>query len=512
MTPIVPYLTTQLEGARAILFTGAGFSMEAKNILGHPIPGVTRLKEELWRLCFPDSPVDSESTLQSVFEAALIRNPRKTQEVLTPLLSVDGESLPEWYGFYFKLPWFKAYTLNIDDLALRLEKRVWIQRKIEAISGTSDKAGHTESDKDTLRLIHLNGTLQDLPRNVTFSMTQYAERLAREEPIYTQLAAELLSYPFVFVGTRLDEAPLWQHIQLRSNRGGSGLGELRPKSFLVTPHLDKAREVALSQYNVEWVPMKADQFATEILSKLENTIPKGINSISKKTAAGGPKESIIPEVSSLVGGDLVRTDFLLWSEPIWSDILSGRAIIRDSDRELWEKIRDLRKAKGARGIVLLSGTAGSGKSTALMRIALRFSSDGVHVGWVDRESETSLRGIRAACYKGNAPELIAIDDADLLGADLGPTLRECCLRAPYPLFLLGVRSNRVDRALNPAQLTETPIHEYTMPLLSNDDIAGLIDALTADNKLGRLRGLARSEQEAAFREKAGRELLVYRSA
>jgi tetratricopeptide (TPR) repeat protein len=47
-----------------------------------------------------------------------------------------------------------------------------------------------------------------------------------------------------------------------------------------------------------------------------------------------------------------------------------------------------------------------------------------------------------------------------------------------------------------------------MPLLSNDDIAGLIDALTTDNKLGKLRGLTRPAQETVFREKAGRELLV----
>lgn len=286
----------------------------------------------------------------------------------------------------------------------------------------SDRAGSTESDKETLRVVQLNGTIQDLPRDVTFSMTQYAERLAREEPIYTQLSAELLSHPFVFVGTKLDEAPLWQHIQLRSTRGGSGLGELRPKSFLVTPHLDKARQVALSQYNVEWIQMKTDQFTADILSKLEGTNQKGIHAISVRSAAATNNELVIPEVSKLVGGQLIRTDFLLGSEPVWSDIQSGRAILRESDQDLFEKVKDLRNGKGARGIVLLTGTAGSGKSTALMRIALRLSSAGVQVGWVDRESEVSLRGIRHALQNAGAPEVMAIDDADLLGVDLGPTL------------------------------------------------------------------------------------------
>jgi len=508
MTPPIPYLTTQLETARAILFTGAGFSMTAKNVNGEPMPSAGRLKEELWKLCFPDAPFDSNSTLQSVYEAALMRNARETKELLTALLSVDGNSLPEWYSLFFKLPWFKCYTLNIDDLAQRLGNMVWLPRKIEPVSGVRDRVGNTESDKDILRIVHLNGTIQDLPKDVTFSTTQYAERLARQEPVYTQLSAELLSHPFVFIGTTLDESLLWQHIQLRSTRGGSGLGEFRRKSFLVTPHLDKAREVALSQYNVEWIPMNAEHFATEVLSKLEGTIPKGINVISKRSAGVTDNESIIQEVSTLIGGPMSRTEFLLGTEPIWSDIQSGRAITRNSDDDLWNKVSDVRKGKGARGFVLVTGTAGSGKSTALMRIALHLSSDGTRVGWVDRDSEVSLRGIRRAFQNGTAPDVIVIDDADLLGIDLGPMLREICLNAPYPFFVLGIRSGRVDRILNPAQLGQTPSHEYTMPLLTDEDIAGLIDALTNDNKLGKLRGLTRIEQENALREKTGRELLV----
>jgi len=508
MIHTVQYLAHQLEKARAILFTGAGFSLDARNVRGESMPTATRLRDELWLLCFPATPVDPDATLQTTFEAAILRNPRQTTELLASLLSVDGTSLPDWYARYFNLPWFKCYTLNIDDLPLRLEKRTWVQRKVQAISATTDCTGHTESDKDTLRVIHLNGTISDLPRNVTFSVTQYAARLAREEPLYTQLSAELLSHPFLFVGTTLDESPLWQHIQLRSTRAGSGLSELRPKSFLVTPHLDKAREVTLSQYNVEWIPMTAAQFANDVLSQLESTNQKGLHALSIRNSADSKGESLIPEVSSLVGGQLVRTDFLLGSEPVWSDIQAGRAMVRESDKELLGKVNDLREGKGARGLVVLTGTAGSGKSTALMRIALALTSAGVRVGWIDRESEISLRGVRHAFQKPEPPQVLAIDDADSLGVDLGPTLRDVCLQPPYPLALVAIRSNRIDRALNSAQLAKTPIHEYVMPLLTNADISGLLDSLEHDNKLGQLRGLSRFQQESVFRERAGRELLV----
>jgi len=219
--------------------------------------------------------------------------------------------------------------------------------------------------------------------------------------------------------------------------------------------------------------MNAEQFAMEVLSHLEDTFVKGINAISKRSAGFSTAESVIPEVSTLASVPLQRTDFLLGTEPVWSDIQSGRAIIRESDDELWQKVCDLRRGRGARGIVLLTGTAGSGKSTALMRLALRLFSDGARVGWIDRDSDVSLRGIRSAVHSRVAPEIIAIDDADMLGRDLGPVLREASLFEPYPLFLVGIRSGRIDRALNPAQLGQTPVHEYTMPLLSDGDIGAL---------------------------------------
>jgi hypothetical protein len=59
-----------------------------------------------------------------------------------------------------------------------------------------------------LDVIHLNGTLGDVPDGVTFSVTQYAQRLPGSDPIYRRLSAELLTSPFVFVGTSLDEPPL----------------------------------------------------------------------------------------------------------------------------------------------------------------------------------------------------------------------------------------------------------------------------------------------------------------
>ena len=86
----------------------------------------------------------------------------------------------------------------------------------------SGPAGAPNKVRNPFDVIHLNGKLEDLPENVTFSLTQYAERIAKPDPWYIRLTSDLLSRPFVFIGTSLNEPPLWQHIEIRRERGGRG--------------------------------------------------------------------------------------------------------------------------------------------------------------------------------------------------------------------------------------------------------------------------------------------------
>ena len=87
----------------------------------------------------------------------------------------------------------------------------------------------------------MNGTLIDVPDNITFARSQYAQRIDND-PFYQQLLADLLSRPLVFIGSGLDEAPLWEHIVSRRTKGDRRNQELRPRSYLVTPTLNKSKD------------------------------------------------------------------------------------------------------------------------------------------------------------------------------------------------------------------------------------------------------------------------------
>jgi len=191
-----------MKRADSILFTGAGFSRGAKNRSGVDMPLGKDLRPLLWNLCYPGEPFADVSRLEDLFEVAKSRNRKGLTELLHAQLGVDTESIPDYYPMLFGLPWYRCYTLNVDDLSDAVQRKFPMQRELKSISAISwHQRSHADSLASTLEIIHLNGILSEAPDQVTFSPTQYAERLAGQEPLYALCAADVLSRPVIFIGT-----------------------------------------------------------------------------------------------------------------------------------------------------------------------------------------------------------------------------------------------------------------------------------------------------------------------
>ena len=257
-------LASAIRGGNAILFTGAGFSAEARDRAGDPLPDSAQMACELWKLVFPDERPD-DSTLADLYDIALLRCPDKLREYVATHLKIGDAPLPDSFRAWFSAPWKRVYTLNVDDLEAAVARRFDLPRPLRTISALATPPPPIPG---ALEVIHLNGIAGDVASQVTFSTMQYASRLARRDKAYERFVEDLGSTQFVFVGTKLDETVLWQHVELDRASGTRERERVpidRPHSFLISPALTRARQILLESHHIHWVPGTAAELAERVL-------------------------------------------------------------------------------------------------------------------------------------------------------------------------------------------------------------------------------------------------------
>ncbi|HEY6140366.1 MAG TPA: SIR2 family protein [Thermoanaerobaculia bacterium] len=489
-------LANQFASGEAILFTGAGFSLGARAQGGARLPTVRQLREALWPLAFPNQPFDERSSLADIFDVATRQAGGRVSDLLRSLLTVTTTDLPESYRLWYSMPWARIYTLNVDNLDDVVQVAFTLPRALRTVSAIT--SGLPPSDGKLLS-VHLNGRISEYP-DITFSQRQYGERTARPDPWYQHLVTDLAGHPIVFVGTELDEPPLWQQMELRRARERR-VRELRPGSYLVTPSLSLARRAMLEQFNIQLVEMTEEQFAVDVLDQMDEARQKGLATIALREERKPGRRLLTPVAELRSEQDDRTAEFLIGRQPTWADITTGRAVKREFEDDLRDRIRK----SGAR-VVVVTGTAGAGKSTTLMRVALDVASEAQNVVWLDSDTDRHLYSIRTD-VRDAKPDVLVIDDVDNFNANTATLLRQLITDNKELLVLATMRSTRFDRLDIEGKLGKDLL-TYTVPHLGDSDITLLLDALTNAGRLGSLRGLSRRDQVKAFKDRSGRQLLV----
>lgn len=500
-------LKSHISRGEAVLFIGAGFSTDAFDINGNNIPDSKQLSNELWQIAFPDQDYDSTAHLGDTFYSAKQRGFNRTSGLISSRLSVDSRSLPEFYKIWFSVPWTRCYSLNIDDLEQAALRKFSFNRSLISISATTQKEIGVRI-ANNLEVVHLNGGVWDKLDDLTFSAVDYGIRLTQPDAWWDKCVADIMSRPIVFVGTELEEAQLWQYVQYRQQKGKRGVRELRPGSYLVCPNLNRARQNILRELNIDWVPMTASEFAMSILAECTRESELGHEEL--RTKLDLEKRRTLPQLVSDLSTrkQSGKTEYLMGAEPTWNDINAGIAIEREVDIDIYKNAKEALLDKEISKPLLLTGTAGSGKSTSLMRLGLKLSAEAVPVYWVDEQSNIETAPLGELITKSEGPVAIFVDDADLWGYLINDWMRELPLIRPGVLIALAIRSSKVESLIRPAQLQGTPIQEISMPYLADTDIEALIEVLAKENRLGVLKGMSHEQQVMIFRKEAGRQLLV----
>ena len=504
---IKEYLSRKISDANLILFTGAGFSLNACDTKGKNLPSSSELAKELWNLICPNEPFE-EFSLKDVFALAKKKAKNKLRNYLRERLTVNPASLSDEYKILINQPWSRAYTLNIDDLFSAAQSQFSFRRKILSFSGNMSNYNSIKFNLSDLVVTYLNGTLDDLPENVTFSDEQYGLHMQSIDSPYQILSKQLLQYPFIFIGSELDEAPLWKFIDLRRSKGRGN--EMRPWSFLVIPKLSPVKQQLLRGYNIDWIPQTFEIFTRDFLIPLEKYTLEGLEKIDLRERESNILS--IPTVSHLKTKtyDNRKNNYLLGAEPLWEDVALGTVTERDFEKDCIKEILSYQSENKPTPIFIFTGTAGSGKTSTAMRVAA--SLDDSNVGWIDRNSGISLNKIIPLVESEKNLDSLFFDTPDIYGREFSQILSNLAHKKILSFIALVIRGNKVDRIINTPLFNKKSLYvkEFGMPRLTDNEIKNILSALEKANLLGTLKGKSETEQINIFKEKSkgDRQLIV----
>jgi hypothetical protein len=514
------YLSKGVVANSAVLFLGAGFSADARNRLGQTIPLGSQLAEELWHFLKYSGEYDG-SDLSSVFQAALAQGRHKELQTFLEERYIC-EALPDWYEFVAKVFWYRIYTTNIDTVVEKIYVSAVESPKLDAVNGVREDFRERDQLLESMQYIKLNGTIPGSPTEITFSFRQYAARSAQNDVWYDHFVRDYSTRITVFIGTNLNEPLFWRAIETRGTRFPDS--ENRPKSFLIAPYISPVKIDALREYRIVPIQMGAKEFFRLVAEQIK-PLPDRITVLRRSNP---DFESLVPLLTRGISSanrrhiqqfyahfHVVRIPgqrpnytkgFLQGAEPLWSDVLNDLDAPREANSAVFELIQK-QFATGKAGSVVISGAAGTRKSTLTKRVALDLVSQGYSVFLSDCTDLPAFHDFEAALDLLPARSIIIFDNAGLAFGNLLHYLESAQRAELKHVFVIAERTNKLDEILAEIKIA-APATEFQMPDLSPPDIESLIDTLDKHHMLGRLANRDRGEQRQVFSGYARNQILV----
>ena len=518
------FLLRRLQRNEVVLFVGAGFAAEATNHKNEKLPIGKQLAEKIWN--FIGMPGSYDGTpLQTMYEALLNAGIKQSEikKFLEDIFLV--KKFPDYYLNLILPYWYKIYTTNIDNLLEKIYSKS--NQKFKILKYPKDEFQEVDKSLETIQFIYLNGKLPcEPPNELIFSKKQYARSSNDLQPLYHQFVNDYSTTTTVFLGTSIDEPIFEQYITARQTRP-SGIAEHRPQSYLIDQHISPARELLLKNlYNI--VPIKAsvEEFLNwinnnkaDLLDKMDTlkvTFPSFAELFDKVRDTEIKKLGIyFNEFSSgfrkvnPFGIALVKDRrYLLGSSPTWNDIYQNFDAPRKITKDIFEFIeKSIVEEPNQVKIISLLGSAGSGKSTILKRLALQLAQNGRSVFFSYSEYIPEYKSIVKTLNSLNDKVILILDNADLMLTQLQGIVSELHACTKPPIIIISTRTNAFDRITGKIEPI-IEIKEFKTTNLDKDEIIALLKILEDNNLLGHLKGLTQFERIKEFENRAKKQILI----
>jgi hypothetical protein len=511
-------LIRNLDLNRVVLFTGAGFSVDAENLFKERIPLTNELAKNLWKFLY-EEPFDEKTALKTIYEAALKH--RKGRKALREFLRTHLHVVrfDDWYHIVPRWFWFRIYTTNIDDLL----EQVYDATEAPNLKKIVAPCHFQERDAflREIQFIKLHGCVSDDSKDLTFGLREYGNRASLPDVWYTHFVQDYSTRNTVFVGTQLDEPLFWQYIEIRQQREARS-SERRPKSFLISPNISKPMEEVLDRYNIvavkatgraffEWLENNCPPHKREaMLRVLDPTLEPALRAAEE----GLPRASVglaeyfysMFKAPALLPRHARRSLFLLGSPPTWDDIAAGF----DAHRDVSDALRlRLQKAieNGDEALFVISASAGSGKSTLAKRAAVQLVGEGHSVFFSEGESRPDAEKLAEYIRSFERRVLLIFDHAGWDLREIGELYEKTRGLKHSPIIVVVARSNDFLRFKH--YLAKVgKIERIRIPNLSDSDIRSILEVLEDNMLLGQLRAMSPDARVEVFRTRANKQILV----
>lgn len=410
------HIKNALLNGRLVLLLGAGASVGCKNSLGEGPP----LGWDLAKILSEEvgNELEEDDDLSDVYAVAKNNLGLQVQDIFEKYYkhcTPSGE-----YRILAKYPFFRIYTLNIDD---GLDRACYAaDGKKFNIRRRNDHISDPDQFYQTLDLIKLNGDVNNPSDGYIFSSQEYAEGSANEPLWYGELARDYHRYTFIFVGTKLKEK-LFNH-QVEKYKAKTGSGDL--KSYILIPSLSKNKEDAFKASNIHHLEGTLKDFTDWLESEFDtpptggdivrNTHPElTLASVESDPSRISLFSGLIPvNRSSLAlmerreSKSQIR-EFYKGFKASWFDVMDEvPAFLYEVKKYFESNLKD--GAPKALDLHLLFGSAGSGKSTALKQLALKLADEGErNVYFIEEHKDNFKELIRELDYRNSHPYYLVIE-------------------------------------------------------------------------------------------------------
>jgi Calcineurin-like phosphoesterase len=384
------------------------------DVLGAQKLAVREFRAALWQELGAGIPDDGLPSLEQLLMIVADREAAKAREMVGEHFGWPAESSLTEMRHLLGAPWSAVlYMSPLRDLDEVCKEQGGKSMPYLLVDGTAEPFSLPERfARPALRLaaaVPPQGSLQlRLPTDLSVHERE------NSSADWVQYARQLLARSrTVFLTDDVSSLSLWKWI---SDRGTSP-SKYKPTSYLVCADLPPQYAAIVSRYDVLWIRKSVNQFIESLLRTNRAEVVDGLNRQRRRRTAG--QRSNIGIDSLVQKSPSGSRKFLLGASPTWGDIRDGYAIPLLGQLRLLKTIEEAEPGT----LHVVTGTAGSGRSAALMQCALALNSNGRRIAWIDAATIGKIGEIVDDVVT-DAAQIVFIDDVDVFGAEAAHLIDE----------------------------------------------------------------------------------------